>query len=441
MWTTRQTLLARNLAAALLGTDWSETALGERMAAYLGPETRRSQLRLLADIQRQTQLYPPSRAMLTRQLLATRTFHQACGPLLRSQAPQRMVLTPPRFNPVRHLAPLEVPELPTVGCVARWLGLSLDDLDWFTDARRQHGRTSIPMLQHYTYALHAKSHGPPRLIEAPKPRLKTMQQRILHGLLDRVPAHAAAHGFIAGRSCRSHAEAHVGAAVVVCLDLADFFVTTPLGRVHALFRCLGYPHGAAKTLTQLCSTVTPRSVFDRLQPAARPTQAQRRSYHAPHLPQGAPTSPALANLVAWRLDTRLTGLATAFGAGYTRYADDLTFSGAAGLAAKTASLIEAVATIAADEGYALNARKTRIMRPAQRQQITGIVVNTRLNVARDSYDTLKAILHNCGRHGLEVENRDGHRDFRAHLAGRVAWVESLNPARGQRLRAMFNAIA
>jgi RNA-directed DNA polymerase len=81
------------------------------------------------------------------------------------------------------------------------------------------------------------------------------------------------------------------------------------------------------------------------------------------------------------------------------------------------------------------------MVPSRRQQVTGIVVNSHPNIARDSYDVLKAILHNCIRNGLEAENRRGRPDFRAHLEGRVGWVESINPARGQKLRAMFKKIS
>ena len=96
--------------------------------------------------------------------------------------------------------------------------------------------------------------------------------------------------------------------------------------------------------------------------------------------------------------------------------------------------------IVEDEGWLLNERKTRVMAASRRQHVTGIVVNSHLNVGRDDYDRLKAILHNCRTHGLAHENRQGHPDFRAHLAGRIGWVESLNPARGRKLRAMLAAI-
>ncbi|MEQ1672631.1 MAG: reverse transcriptase family protein [Hyphomicrobium sp.] len=434
--------MARNIANVLLSGLWAERAMLLRLQTALGKATAKSQRALIAEVLKANPAsYPPPAAELVRTIFSAPSFEKAAASALRSKAPLHMALRPPKFAPTADLSDCDVPALPTSGDVARWLGLPLEHLDWFTDERRQHGRTAIPDLQHYVYAFRAKPHGPPRLIEAPKPRLKTMQKRILHGILDSVPVHEAAHGFVKGRSCKSGAEQHAEAAIVICFDIADFFLTSPLGRVHALFRGLGYPHAAARVLTRLCSTSTPETVFDRISSPRKHTRAALRAYCEPHLPQGAPTSPALANLVARRLDIRLTGLALSLGGRYSRYADDLTFSGDAAFAKKTNSLMAAVAGIVEDEGYALNERKTRVMTSSRRQQITGIVVNARTNAPRDAYDQLKAILHNCRKTGLAAENRDGHADFRAHLAGRIGWVASLNPARGDRLRAMLTELA
>lgn len=164
-------------------------------------------------------------------------------------------------------------------------------------------------------------------------------------------------------------------------------------------------------------------------------------FAAPHLPAGAPTSPALANLAAFGLDTRLAGLARTFGANYTRYADDLTFSGDTTLARRVTRFLGIVAEITADEGYAINQRKTRVMPQTTRQQVTGIVVNSHNNVSRTEYDRLKAVLHNCARNGPVAENRDNHSDFRAHLNGRVTWAENINPQRARKLRTLYDQIA
>jgi RNA-directed DNA polymerase len=333
-----------------------------------------------------------------------------------------------------------VPRLATLGDLAHWLELSIDQLEWLADIRRQQGETDIPILQHYRYAFVAKRSGPPRLIEIPKPRLMAVQRRILHEILDRVPSHASVHGFVSGRSCLSAAQVHAGESLVVTLDLKDFFLNTRMPRVHAIFRSLGYPWAVARLLTGLCAASTPRSVFRRLPADRRHDWLTQKIYQSPHLPQGAPTSPALANLAAWHLDARILGLTNSFAARYTRYADDLAFSGDDDFARRVQSFLAAAESIARDEGFTLNNRKTRIMRRGGCQRVTGIVVNDHINVPRTAFDQLKATLHNCLKNGAEAENRAGLRDFRAHLNGRIAWVEQINPARAQRLRRMFEEI-
>jgi hypothetical protein len=160
----------------------------------------------------------------------------------------------------------------------------------------------------------------------------------------------------------------------------------------------------------------------------------------PHLPQGAPTSPALANLCAYRLDCRLAGLADAFGAVYSRYADDLVLSGRTAVLSRAPHLRRAVAAIVADEGFRLNERKSALATRAGRQRVCGIVVNAHTNVARDDYDRLRAALHEAATRGPAAANPRGVPDLRAHLLGRIAWAEALNPARGARLRRAFAAI-
>ena len=132
-------------------------------------------------------------------------------------------------------------------------------------------------------------------------------------------------------------------------------------------------------------------------------------------------------------------LAPTLRAGYSRYADDLTFSGDAGLPAAT--LARVVAEIARDEGFRVASGKTGVRRRNERQLVCGVVVNEHLNVPRAEYDQLKAILHDALRHGPAAANRDGVADFRAHLRGRIAWVGQLHPARGEKLQARLDAIA
>ena len=321
-------------------------------------------------------------------------------------------------------APWPVPPLPTVGDVAGWLQVEPPALEWLADARGLERATTAQRLRNYRYAWIPRRSGPARLLEAPKPRLKALQRRVLREILSVVPVHDAAHGFVPGRSARSHAASHTGRDVVLRLDLEDFFASVTAGRVFAIFRTAGYPETVAHTLTGLCTNVVPQSIGEQ-----GGTFRLRRRLATPHLPQGAPTSPTLANLAAHGLDRRLAALAATFEATYTRYADDLVISGSHGIA----GLRAAVAEIAREEGFRVNADKTRLMTSAGRQSTCGVVVNRRPNVPRDEYDRLKAILHNAALDGPGALTR-------AHLEGRIAWVEFLNPARGARLRERLEGI-
>src|SRR5690606_21263259 len=201
-------------------------------------------------------------------------------------------------------------------------------------------------------------------------------------------------------------------------------------RVGGIFRAAGYPESVSELLAALTTNAAPAGIFPSSIPRHPERDSQVARYRRPHLPQGASTSPYLANLAAFRLDPRLAGLAKACGAVYTRYADDLAFSGGEQLSRGANTFCVHVAAIAMEEGFVVNFRKTRVMRRGVRQQLAGIVVNEYPNIRRDDYDQLKAILHNAVRSGLESQNREGHPQWRAHLQGRVAHVRSINPARG-----------
>lgn len=237
-----------------------------------------------------------------------------------------------------------------------------------------------------------------------------------------------------------HARAHVGQAVVLKFDLQDYFASVRAARVHALYATLGYPETVARELTALCTTATPEPVLQRLHEDGGLTWRQMQRLRDPHLPRGAPTSPALANLCSFRLDLRLDGLAYAVGARYTRYADDIVFSGGRHLRDASSRIEAWVGRIALDEGYALNHRKTRCLSTGRRQAICGIVVNARPNLPRREFDRLKAILHRCVVEGPWTQNREGHARWREHLSGRVAWAVQLNPAKAARLQRLFARI-
>lgn len=343
------------------------------------------------------------------------------------------------------LAGLALPALATPGELADWLGLTPGELDWFSNA--WHKTAATARLDHYHYRWLAKRSGGARLIEAPKEKLRAIQRRILHGILEHVPAHAAAMGCVKGRSVLDNARCHAGAPLLLKMDLRDFFVSIPAGRVHALFRSLGYPAATARCLTGLTTHATPAALLRQTPQAAYPSPEEchrrrqwARQFAERHLPQGAPTSPALANLCAYRLDLRLAGAARAGQAQYSRYVDDLAFSCRDSDPRHGRRLLNMLQDIVLEEGFTPNWRKTRLAPASAAQRLTGLLVNTHPNLPRREYDRLKAILTNCRRHGPESQNRDGRPDFRAHLQGRIAWFRQVNAERGEKLQGLFERI-
>jgi hypothetical protein len=211
--------------------------------------------------------------------------------------------------------------------------------------------------------------------------------------------------------------------------LKDFFPSVTFRRVKGFFRKVGYNEHVATVLSLLCTEP----------PRAAAKLDGRRIWVAVGqrvLPQGACTSPALTNLLCRRLDARLTGLARRHSYAFTRYADDLTFSGNDPKA--LGGLMRSTRTILGAEGFVEAEAKTKVQHRAGRQEVTGVVVNTKPSVPREERRALRAILYNAAKHGIESQNRGGHASFAAHLRGRVAYVAMIDAAQGERLRALLD---
>ncbi|NVB41737.1 RNA-directed DNA polymerase [Pseudenhygromyxa sp. WMMC2535] len=319
-----------------------------------------------------------------------------------------------------------LPSLPDVAALASWL--NIDDPAELRRFMRPGSDTGSPYIDFEI----PKAKGGVRVISAPRAPLRAIQRKIYAELLAAIANHDAAHGFIAGRSTVSNAAPHVGARLVLKTDIREFFPTVHYWRVRGLFRWLGLGSVAGE-LAALC---TRRPVVER--------NGQRMVVWPGVLPQGAPTSPAIANLVCRRLDARLQGLAERLDARYTRYADDLTFSfhgsdggGEPGVA--VGRVFWWIDQILQQEGFAEHAGKRQVLRPGGRQLVTGIVVNERQSVPRPVRRRFRAILHNCKRDGL-ASQAHGRDDFADYLRGFAAYVQMVQPQLGQRWVAEVEAL-
>ena len=336
------------------------------------------------------------------------------------------VKTPPRIDS-------EIPQLVSLSDLACWLSISTAQLEWLTDLKRIN--VSEPgKYQHYHYSLVEKRRGGKRLIESPKSLLKDVQRIIYSGLLKKTPVHSAAHGFRQNHSCLTHAKNHVNQQYLFTYDIANCFHSIDWYRVYKVFRGLAYPDDVTKYLSGLCTSrfKGTDSILIELD------DCQRKKVRKRHLAQGAPTSPVLSNIVLHRLDNRLDGLARKLDLRYSRYADDLAFSGNKHRDWRFFEPL--IGSICLEEGFELNHRKSRIVRSHQRQKVTGVIVNQGINVDRRYFDQLKAVLTNCIRHGVEDQITYQHDDFSAHLLGRIMFVNSLNKNRGQKLLSLYRQI-
>jgi hypothetical protein len=437
----KSTLLAA-LARSILAGATAPEQIAARCGRTLGRQWR--WLRSLAQryVRRFEHQVRPRRRDVVQFLRDDRGFQRAYREYAGELWVAEWIAEGQRMQPVAAARAWNIPPIESAGELANWLGLEAGELEWFADLKGLESIRGSARLRHYHYRVLAKKLGRIRLIEVPKPRLKEIQRQILSEILNQIPPHPAAHGFVKGRSIRTFVAPHVGQRVVLKMDLENFFPSLSGARIQAFFRAAGYPETVADLLGGICTNAPPREIWRDLGPEIGPVQLReaRSLYSRPHLPQGPPTSPALANICAHRLDCRLRGLARSAGVEYTRYADDLAFSGGEAFEKCVDRFASHTAAVLLEEGYSVHHRKTRILRQGVRQHLAGLVANQRINVVRADFDRLKATLNNCLHYGPDSQNREAHRSFRFHLQGRIEFVKMVNPAKGVRLREMFDQI-
>lgn len=421
---------AEKFAYQLLSVDWDITSVAAEAEGLF----RRQQPWVVGLIE---ELF---RTFVDRPTLQTLVDYLDSSPLFQSSLVVREVERSIRRiwigHPSLNWLDWDLPRIENPGQLASHLGVTPRGLLWLTGI----GRPLELRTEHYVRTWIRKRGYGERLIESPKPLLKSVQRIILQDILSRVPVHHAAHGFCVGRSVLGFVDPHLSNPVCLRMDLKDFFPSIASKRVRGLFRTLGYGTDVARNLAALCTTRTAVCRETTQATERRRSLEAAQLYSRFHLPQGAPTSPSIANLIAHRLDCRLSGLADAASVVYTRYADDLLFSGPRDFGRSAKRFLETVGAIAIEEGFEVNFRKTRIEYASQRQLAGGIVINEKKNMRRQDYDRLKAILFNCVRFGPASQNRERHSSFRESLLGQVNWVKQLNAVKGEKLMSIFRKI-
>ena len=260
-----------------------------------------------------------------------------------------------------------------------------------------------------------KKSGGIRIIEAPSDELKKIQLWIKENILDKFNPSQYAKGFKKGVSIYDNALPHVSKELVINIDLKDFFPSIKYSEIYKIFKYIGYTDGVSKLLTKLCTNS--KNV----------------------LPQGSPASPSLSNLVSLKLDKRLSRLADSIGADYTRYADDITFSGNKSISQYT----DLIYKIIHEEGYEINEDKFRLQYSFQRQEVTGLIVNTKVSVSERLISESENAIYYCSKYGVMNHMARLKIDkgfYKEHLYGIAYFVKMIDKAKGEKYLSQLDEI-
>lgn len=303
------------------------------------------------------------------------------------------------------LADRKLPMYNTEAELALSMNISVKQLRWLAFKP-----LTYPLI-HYSRFQIAKKTGETRTIYAPKPYLKTAQTYILKKILSNLTVHDAAHGFCRDRSIITNAQPHIGADVIIKLDIEDFFSSITYKHVQKLFLSLGYSPTIVTLLGLICTIKDVETL-------------QKRC-----LPSGSPASPTISNLVCYSLDQNVSQIASDLGFTYTRYADDLTFSGKRDRA-NISILIKQLSAVITQFGFKINPNKIQILPKSVRQQVTGIVVNHKLNISQTKLKAFRATLHQIEQDGLSGKKWGNSPNLMASITGFANYVAMINPEKG-----------
>lgn len=292
----------------------------------------------------------------------------------------------------------------------------------------------------------SKRTGGKRWISIPVPPLMAVQQWINQNILNRVVPHPAAFAYVPKRKLIDHAKRHCGADWLVKIDVKDFFSNISERQVFDVFLKLGYPKLLSFEMARLCTRVTPKRKGGRwTNVTSEHAISDYSSQFVGSLPQGAPTSPALSNLVCIELDRELTQLATTKSVTYSRYADDLCFSFVGGSRQSAFDLKREVSKVLWKHGFSDNANKTRIVPPGARKVLTGLNVNAPLpTIPKEVRDLVRMHLHYAKLRGIPDHCKErGFRSvigFKNHLFGLIGYVASVDVNHGRDFLVQFDSL-
>lgn len=308
----------------------------------------------------------------------------------------------------------------TVEEIASEFGMSLRMLRFLVFRRK----TST--ITHYKRFYVNKKSGGKRLISAPMPKLKLLQNKIKEQIIDKVKINDAATGFVTSKSIIDNSKPHIAQDIVINLDLENFFPTITYERVLGMFKSLGYSPQTSTIFALACT-----------EPDVTKVSLDNKDYYSEltkrYLPQGAPTSPAVTNIICRRLDARLKGMADKLNFNYSRYADDITFSAKGADKDNIKRILNFSRQIIKDENFIVNESKTKVMHKGSRQEVTGVVVNEKPSVNREKLRQFRALLHQIELNGPEGKSWNGKTGMSllASIRGYVDFIKMVDPEKAK----------
>ena len=319
----------------------------------------------------------------------------------------------------KRLEELGLPIINNAEELAEAMKLSVKQITWLSYHR---GTSSV---DHYNRFKIPKQKGGFRTIASPKPTLRKAQTWIFHRILKKLELHDAAMAFRPKRSIKNNAEAHKNGGVIIRMDLKDFFPSIKFRRIKGLFKSFGYNEAMATIFGLMCTD------------AARiEATLDNKKYFVAlsdrYLPQGACTSPALTNIICRKLDKRMEGICKSRNFTYTRYADDLVLSHT-DKDINVMPMINFTKHIIKEEGFIVHPDKTAIMRPHQRQSVTGIVVNSQPTISKRDLRNFRSFLHHYKTKGAVVMTQEMGKDATNYGKGYWSFIHMVSPSKAQKL--------
>ncbi len=279
-----------------------------------------------------------------------------------------------------------------------------------------------------------------RQIFSPYNSLRIIQQYIKYEILDVIPVHPKCTGFVKGKSILDNALPHKNKEAILNMDLLKFFDTITQNRVYGIFRSLGFAKNLAIDLAKLITVKLPQEYIETFSPKELKAYREIVPEDSNVLPQGAPTSPLMANIILRRLDKRLAKLADTCKVDYSRYADDITFSGEV----HNLPQIRLLKRIIRDEGFNVNWKKVGIYKKGRKQIVTGLTVSNDVHVHRNFKKEIKKHIYGCINFGVEehlkfmdLENKHLYKEW---LLGKIYFINSIEPEVAKKMLADYNKI-